>query len=214
MRNPKPMLIWGNGGLGREVNVLCETLGIPVAGYLDLRPEMKGEMSDGVKVLGDILDPDINVENYQVTFAVGDSALRKRMYEKTLATGMDIAEALIHPSVIYSARSLQIGPGSVICPGCVIMVNVSIGTAVVINQLCSIGHDLILNDFVTLSPSVSVSGNVSIGEGSYLGVGCSIREGIQIGNWAVIGGGAFVKDNVPDKVLMAGVPAIIKKFIE
>jgi len=213
MNSNKHFLIWGCGGLGREVNVLCETLGYPVAGFLDERPHMKNKIIDGVRVLGDLSDLENSNERYIVAFGIGDPALRKRLFEKTISPGFEIAPPLIHPNVVLSKRSVKIGAGSIISPGCAIMVNVQIGKCVVINQLCSIGHDLIIQDFVTISPSVAISGNVNINEGTYIGVGASVREKINIGAWSVIGGGAFVREDVPDKVMVMGVPASIKKSL-
>ncbi|MBX9807224.1 MAG: acetyltransferase, partial [Flavobacteriaceae bacterium] len=56
-------------------------------------------------------------------------------------------------------------------------------------------------------------GNVTIGEGAHIGIGATIIQGITIGKWAVIGAGAVIIENIPDNVVVVGVPGKIIKFI-
>ena len=43
----------------------------------------------------------------------------------------------------------MIGEGTVICAGTIITCNIKIGDFVTFNLLCSVGHDTIINDFIT-----------------------------------------------------------------
>lgn len=206
-------MIWGCGGHAREVNFLCEQIGQDVIGFLDERFQMKGAIVDDVPVLGDIDDiKDLLGKVDIICTGVGDPALRRRFFQKTRKAGFDLAEALIHPSVSIS-KSTHIGKNSIVCEGVVLTVNIKIGEFVIINRSTTIGHDTIIGDYVTVSPGVNISGNVKIGDGAYIGTGTSIREKVKIGDWSVVGGGAFVKDDVPEKTLYAGVPAILKKLL-
>jgi sugar O-acyltransferase (sialic acid O-acetyltransferase NeuD family) len=209
----KKLVIWGCGGHAREVNYLCEQLDYKVEGFLDERPEMKGKIVDDLPVLGDIHDilglrGDVEI----VCSGVGDPKLKKRFVEKTLQAGFHLAGPLIHPSVTVSKRN-SIGNNSIICEGCVLTINIRIGNFVVINRMTTIGHDAVIQDYVTVSPGVNISGHVSIEEGAYIGTGASIREKMTIGAWSVIGGGAFVNQDVLEKSLYAGVPAVFKKTL-
>ena len=76
---------------------------------------------------------------------------------------------------------------------------------------CTLGHDAAIGDYATLSPGVNVSGNVDVGEGVYVGTNAAIRDKVRVGEWSVVAGGAFVHADVPPRVMVAGVPAIIKK---
>ena|SRR2546426_1109404 len=205
------LIIWGCGGQGRELNLLCEQIGLEVVGFLDERPDMKGKVIDDVPVLGDIVDiTGMRGKVKVICSGVGDPALKKRFFMKTIKAGFDIAEPLVHPSVYISKRN-SIEVGSVICDGSILTVNVRIGEHVLINRGCNIGHDTAIGDFTTISPGVNISGNVSIEEGVFIGTGASIREKLQIGSWSNIGGGAFVNTNVKAETLFAGVPAVLKK---
>ena len=53
--------------------------------------------------------------------------------------------------------------------------------------------------------------NIVIGAGSWLCVGCVILPGVTVGKRNVVAAGAVVTHDTPDNVLMAGVPAILKK---
>jgi acetyltransferase-like isoleucine patch superfamily enzyme len=56
-----------------------------------------------------------------------------------------------------------------------------------------------------------MGGTVTIGEKTWICVGSSIANNIKIGNNCVIGAGSVVLKDVPNNVLVAGVPAKIKK---
>lgn len=205
------LVIWGCGGMAREVNHLCERRGDHVMGFLDERPEMKGQVVDDLPVLGDISDiANQRSEAGVLCIGVGDPSLRKRLAERTVDAGFAIADPMLHPGVYLSSRS-SIGAGSILCDGAVMTVNVHLGAHVIVNRLSTIGHDSVVEDFVTVSPGVNVSGNVVLGEGAFIGTGASIRERVRIGAWSVVGGGAFVMDDVPERCTVAGVPAVVKK---
>ena len=51
--------------------------------------------------------------------------------------------------------------------------------------------------------------SVSIGDGSWLGAGAIILPGASIGRNVVVAAGSVVRGDVPDKCVVAGVPAKI-----
>lgn len=53
--------------------------------------------------------------------------------------------------------------------------------------------------------------DITICDGCWICAGAIITPGVTIGRRCVVGAGAVVLNNAPDSVLMAGVPAIIKK---
>jgi sugar O-acyltransferase (sialic acid O-acetyltransferase NeuD family) len=116
--------------------------------------------------------------------------------------------SLIHPSVeagsnIRMGRGVCIGPQSVVGP------NVTIGNFTSINPPSSIGHDTILGECTTINPGVSIAGMVTIGNRTLVGIGAVVIDGIHIGENSIIGAGAAVVKDVPDNVVVVGVPAKI-----
>lgn len=205
------VVIWGAGGHGREVNFLCEQAGLDVVGFLDERPHMKGQVVDDLPVLGvpeDIVE--LREKVRVVCAGVGDPALKQRFAQVTSDAGFRFCDPIVHPGVRLSKRS-TIGPGSVVCAGVTLTVNVHIGQHVIVNRNATLGHDVTLGDFVTISPGASISGNVTIDEGVFVGTNAAIREKLHIHAWSVIGGGAFVRGEVPSRTLYAGVPATLKR---
>jgi len=73
--------------------------------------------------------------------------------------------------------------------------------------LCTVGHDAIIEDFVTLYPGVHVSGNVYLEEGAEIGTGTAIIQGVRVGAWTTVGAGAVVVKDLPPGVVAVGVPA-------
>ncbi|WP_025686525.1 acetyltransferase [Paenibacillus maysiensis] len=210
----RKIVIWGSGGHAREINWLCEELEIQVAGFLDERPETKGQVVDGVPVLGTLADIELLKHEVELLCAgVGDPALKKRFAYDTIRSGFRISAPLIHPHVRLSRRN-TIGEGSMIFEGAVLSDNIKIGHHVIINRSVSVSHDAAIGDYVTISPGVNLAGNVTIDEGAYIGIGASVREKRHIGCWSIIGGGAFVKDDIPEFTMAAGVPAVVKKRLD
>lgn len=208
------LVIWGSGGHARVVKQLCEQLGYRVLGFLDEREEMKGRMIDNTPVLGNLSNVDKLKERVQVVCGgVGEITLRKRLTLQTLDNGFHPAPALVHPSA-HLPQGCQIGIGSIVLEHSVLSTGCRLGQFVIVNAQVFIGHDAIAGDFSTISPGVNIAGNVIIAPESFLGIGAVIRERVKIGTHSVVGGGAFVMDDVPDHVMVAGVPAVIKKSWE
>ena len=60
---------------------------------------------------------------------------------------------------------------------------------------------------------MKTKGNVLINHGAYLGARVTLLEGVCIGNLSIVAAGSVVLIRVPDKSLVAGVPARIKKYL-
>jgi len=107
---------------------------------------------------------------------------------------------------------IEIGEGTVICAGNILTTNITLGKHVQINLDCTIGHDVVMEDYATLAPGVHLSGYVHVGERVYMGTGAVIVNGIKgkpivIGKDAVIGAGTCVTKSIPPGETWVGVPA-------
>ncbi len=59
-----------------------------------------------------------------------------------------------------------------------------------------------------------VNAAVSIGAGSWLGAGVIVLPGTQIGRNVVVAGGSVVRGEVPDRCVVAGVPAkVVREYV-
>ncbi len=207
----KDLIILGASGFAREVAWLVERINknAPtwnLLGFTEKDQQLIGTTINGYPVLGD----DDIIKDYPEAYAVcaiGSAVLRKKVVSiiKEIAPLSKFA-TLIDPSVEMSDL-VKIGEGTIICAHTIITVNVEIGNHVIINLDCTIGHDAVLHDFVTLYPSVNVSGITDIGECSELGTGMQIIQKKAVGANSIIGAGAVVVKDIPEKCTAVGSPA-------
>lgn len=111
------------------------------------------------------------------------------------------------------SRSTLLGRGVLINVNTCIAGNSIIRDFVSINRGVNIGHHTEIGSFSTVNPGVTICGRIHIGEGATIGASATILEGIKIGKNAVVAAGAVVVDDVPDNVLVMGIPARIVKTI-
>lgn len=218
MSTLKDLYIIGAGGFGREVAWLVERINSlkptwELKGFIDDNTFVHGTTQDDYLVVGGC-DYLMNLsQKIWVVCAVGSAKTRKKIIEKLEDCPNVRFATLIDPSVMCSKR-VTIGKGSIICAGTIITIDISIGQHVIINLDCTLGHDDIINDYVTIYPNVNVSGNVKVGECAELGTGMQIIQGKNIGNESIIGAGSVVIWDIPDKCTAVGSPAKPIKFFE
>lgn len=205
----KDLYIIGAGGFGREVAWLVERINTVtptwnIKGFIDDNESLWETTEDDYKVLGgcDYLK---ELRDVYVVCAVGNVRTRELIIDKIKNTDIQFA-TLIDPSVIKSDK-VEIGEGSIICAGNIITVDVKIGNHVIINLDCTIGHDDVIHDYVTVYPSVNISGNVEVGKCSELGTGVQIIQGKKIAAYTVIGAGGVVVKDIEEKGTYVGIPA-------
>lgn len=205
----KDLYIIGAGGFGREVAWLVERINevIPtwnLKGFIDDNEARWGTYEGGYEVLGgtEFL---INQSDVYTVCAVGSAKVRQQIIEKLKGSNINFA-TLIDPSVISSKR-VEIGEGTIICAGTILTVDIKIGNHVIINLDCTLGHDDVIDDFVTIYPSVNVSGNVSVGKCCELGTGMQIIQGKKITSGVILGAGAVVVKDIIESGTYIGCPA-------
>lgn len=137
----------------------------------------------------------------------------KRVLVDELSTRFGITPcSLIHPSS-YVSRFTKIGIGVFINAGCIIAPGVQIYDHVSINRGATIGHDTVLHEYVRIMPGVNVGGLVNIEQEATIGIGASVIERLTIGEKSMISAGAVVIADIAPSVMVAGVPATIKKSL-
>lgn len=211
-------LIYGAGGFARELAWLLDTsLTARDLQQQGTRPDLLAYITDsgteepirGVPVVTPAAALSAH-RDAALLIGVGDPKGRRRLAEWGTRHGWTMP-----PVVADSARlsaDVAYGEGAVICAGSVLTCDIRLGRHVHVNLNCTIGHDSVLEDFVTLAPGVHVSGNVHIGEGAYIGTGAAIIHGtsgrpLVIGAGAVVGAQACVVRDVEPGATVVGVPA-------
>ena len=211
----KDLYIIGAGGFGREVAWLVERINQveatwSIKGFIDDNTSLQGHTEDDYPVVGGI-DYLLNQQKETwVVCAVGSAKIRKNIIEKLQINPNIRFATVIDPSVILSGR-IKIGEGTIICAGTILTVDINIGNHVIINLDCTLGHDDVIEDFVTIYPSVNVSGNVVVETCAELGTGMQIIQGKKIGKESILGAGAVVVKDIPEKCTAVGSPARVIK---
>lgn len=130
----------------------------------------------------------------------------RRNAQKDLAKEGIRFVSLLHPTTRVK-EGTTIGNGCIIQPNCAISLDCKLGDGVFFNGDVNLGHDVILEDYVTCFPRVQLSGNVFIGEAACIGSMSFINEKRRIGSEAVIAPGSIVFNNVKSGVHVMGNPA-------
>ncbi|NLO47701.1 MAG: hypothetical protein GX111_05200 [Clostridiales bacterium] len=112
---------------------------------------------------------------------------------------------LIHPTAKIS-KHVTIGEGTVVSYGCILSVNVVLGSQVYLNMRTVIGHDSVIEDFTTCLINCIVAGNVLVKESALLGSNCVIKEKKTIGACSKISMGVTVFFDVDDDVVVMNSP--------
>ncbi|WP_439881752.1 acetyltransferase [Pontibacter sp. MBLB2868] len=197
------MIIYGASGHGKVIAEILERNGVTDLVFVDDKPG--GETFLGYPLHHTSMLPELG--DQEVIIAVGNNRTRKKIAD-SLEKAYRIA---MHPSAQISPRCKP-GAGTVVMAGVVVNADSRIGEHVILNTNCSIDHDCVLEDYVHISPNVALAGNVTVGEGTQVGIGSSVIQGIKIGNYATIGAGAAIIEDVPDFAVVVGVPGKVIKY--
>lgn len=197
----------GAGGFGREVLDIVDALeGVELVGVFDDgTPHLELLSSRGVRFLGDRHALETLEDDVGVVIAIGSGALRAELGAAVEDAGV-VVDALEHP---LSSRGFGVthDGGLIMCAGARMTTNVRLGRHVDLHINTSIGHDVRLDDFVSVFPGATVSGNVTVGARSTIGTGANVLPGVVIGADAFVGAGAVVVRDVAPGTVVAGVPA-------
>ena len=210
------LIIFGASGFGREVAWLVERINRVsptwnLLGFMDDNEVIQGTEINGYRVLGGA-DAVGDYPDAYFLCAVGASRVREKIIGNLKAVNPNIRFATVIDPSVEMSDLVSIGEGTIICAHTIVTVNISIGDHVIINLDCTIGHDAILQDYVTLYPSANISGMTNIGRGSELGTGMQIIQGKTVGDYSIVGAGAVVVKDIPANCTAVGSPAKAIKF--
>ncbi|MBP7275305.1 MAG: NeuD/PglB/VioB family sugar acetyltransferase [Kiritimatiellae bacterium] len=210
------VMIYGAGSVGRMAEQIIFDINQArptwrVLGFLDDNPSTHGSSIAGLPVMGgiDYLD---RIPSMQVIPAFGKPTQRQAAALRLRQNGRHSLATLIHPQA-WIARRVEIGEGSMIYPGVHVDVDVRIGRQVLMNKLCTIGHDTVIGDYSTVGPGVNIGGHNSIGEGVDLGINSATIQDLCIGAWSQLGAGAVAVRNMDSHKVYIGVPARVLRSV-
>jgi len=201
------LLIIGIGYFAIEVADLASDISnIQVAGFISNTALSKSNstlLGKPIYFIDDLVDMNEDVH------AVSGTVTTKRYIITQQVEELGIKfTSVIHPSARISNMSV-IADGSVISAGVLVSTHTQIGRHVVINRGAIIGHHNTIGDHVTISPGANLAGYVKVAQRAYVGMGANVLDRVKIGEQALISAGSLVKEDVPDRTLVEGIPSKI-----
>ena len=206
----KRLGIFGTSGFAREVGDIADELGYqPI--YIARDQSEQNAWSFPGEV---ILESQVNdYRDIGFTIGIGENVIRQKI-AKRFAGQLSFIN-LIHPSATFGQnqrRSIEAKQGIIVCAGVRFTNNIQVGDFGVFNLNATIGHDVIVADFVNLAPGAHISGNVHIGARCWIGTGAAINQGngntkLHIGEDTVIGSGSVVVKACEPNSVYVGIPA-------
>lgn len=214
----KDLIIIGAGGFGREAVWVAERINerTPewnMLGFLDDSEAMQAQEVGGYPVLGKLTAAAAYPDAYYLC-AIGSSRVRERIVSRMQEILPKVKYAVLIDPTVQMSKRVQIGEGTIVCAGSILTVDIVVGSHVLINLDCTVGHDSVISDFVTLFPSVNVSGMTQLGRCAELGTGTQMIPQKTIGAGAVIGAGSVVIKDIPENCTAVGSPCKPIKYFD
>ena len=209
-KDDRPLVIFGAGRHGRNINDICVEHGRPVQGFLD-DTKAVGTVVDGVPVLGGFAGwrtPDL-LAACDFIVGVGDNAVRRRLGAEIRAAGGTMGSA-VHPDTFRSPSS-RIGTGVYIHAYSRLMASAAVGDDCLIEGLCSIGSGCVVGQAVWLGAGCQLTAGARVNDDAFLGASAVVVGPACVDVGSVIGAGGVVTRDIPPDVLAVGVPATVKK---
>lgn len=208
----KKLLIYGAGGLGREI--------------YDLASRNNGARWDGIYFLDDycngrrqLFETEVMTPNealdlwpakeLECVIAVGEPALRERLFNKLLQLGLRPTTLIDRTSIV--SETVQVGEGTIICEFVTVHTGVRIGKNTLIQPQAVLGHDIEVGNHVVLSAFCAPGGACKFGDRAFVGMQATIIEELTIGDDAVVSMGAAVFRDVDPGTTVVGNPARVTK---
>jgi sugar O-acyltransferase (sialic acid O-acetyltransferase NeuD family) len=203
------IVIYGAGGFGREIAWLIEEINrnhktFEIVGFIDDDISLAKSTLNNYPVLGGM---GYFNENDDVAVAIGiaNPIKRYQVVEKLKAFQLDFPN-LVHPSVAMG-KQVELGKGNIICANAIITVNIRVGNFCHLNLKTTIGHDSVVENYVTTACGVDFAGNSHICNCTYFGNHATVLPYVRVAPFAVLGAGAVANKDVTEGSVYVGVPA-------
>jgi len=204
------VIVFGAGEYGSLIeNLLSYSNEFQIEAFCDDGMDKIGTEMDGKPILS--YDNILNFAHEKLinhaVIAVGNNQIRYEKYMLFKENHFKMIK-IIHPQSLIDTQ-VSIGENTIVEMGTAIHTRSTIGNNVFLGGDALIGHHNVLGNHVLVGGNASFGGSVKVGDFSTIGVGSAIKPGITIGINSIVGVGAVVVKDVPDNVIVTGVPAKI-----
>jgi len=135
----------------------------------------------------------------------------------TVGLGADVEPHLIIHNAQDGLRRLTIGPGCHIGKASFL----DLAAPITLEPHCTLSMGVTLLTHLDVGqtplrdgPYPVERGSITVGEGAYIGANATILHGVRVGRCAVVAAGAVVREDVPDYIVVGGVPARVVRHLD
>ncbi|MBU0630361.1 MAG: hypothetical protein KKC80_05515 [Candidatus Margulisbacteria bacterium] len=182
-----------------------------ILGIIDDNKEFHDRTVEAYKVLGGFEwlkrryeeNPDFGV------MIASHSTNREKIYNKIKENmpGIKLPPIIDERAIIMSG--VRVGESSLIEAGVILGQEVEIGKNVILNLGVKISHNSVVGDHSHVALGVSMSAAVVVGKNVFIGAGAAINPAVTIGENSMISPATAVLHDIPENVIVNGVPGKI-----
>lgn len=137
----------------------------------------------------------------------------RALFSELIGKRVDETFGLFPPFYTDCGKNIDVGKNVFINSGCCFQDQggITIGDGTLIGQqtvLATLNHDFDPEHRFNMTPKP-----IRIGKNVWIGAHATVLPGVTIGDYAIVAAGAVVVKDVPDRAVVAGVPAKIIKII-
>ena len=204
----KEIIIVGAGGFGRELLQWIKDINKIenrwiIKGFIDDNLNALDNYECDYKVIGKVREwqPE---ESEVFACAIANPRIKEKITKNLKKKGAKF-DSIIHPKVLIGEFN-KIGEGVVMYPNARLTVNINMGDFVTLLS-SSIGHDVRIGDFSTISSHCGINGKTKLGKRVFMGTNSTIVSERTVGDDVYIGAGSVVIRNIKSCTKVFGNPA-------
>lgn len=208
----KKILIYGASTGAKQIIEIIKSSGkYNIIGIVDDNKDFCGKSVGSFIVLGDFVWLRKHFEE-KPDFCViisSHSTNREKIFRKIKDNIPDIKMPPIIDSRAVLLSGVKVGESSLIEAGVILGHEVEIGKNVILNLGAKVSHNCIIGDHSHIAIGASISAAVIIGKNVFIGAGVAVNPAVTIGRNSVISPGSAVLHDIPENVVVSGVPGKI-----